>query len=44
MTDFEKLLLQEVSALPPARQADALAFVRYLRTSLIGDAIHECTN
>jgi len=37
MTDFEKILLQEVSALLPARRADVLAFARYLRISLMDD-------
>lgn len=37
MTDFEELLLQEVAALPKSRRADVLAFVRYLRISLMDD-------
>jgi len=37
MTDFEKTLLQEVAALPKSRRADVLAFVRYLRISLMDD-------
>ena len=38
MTKFEQTLLDEVSALPSARRADVLAFVRYLRVSLMDDA------
>lgn len=34
MTDFEKTLLKEVATLPESRQADVLAFVRYLKISL----------
>ena len=34
MTDFEQVLLKEVSTLPEARQADVLAFVRFLKISL----------
>ena len=37
MTKFEETLLQEVAALPESRQADVLAFVRYLRISLMDD-------
>ncbi len=37
MTDFEQTLLREVAALPQARRADVLAFVRYLRISLMDD-------
>ena len=37
MTKFEETLLQEVAALPKSRRADVLAFVRYLRISLIED-------
>ena len=37
MTDFERTLLQEVAALPKSRRADVLAFVRYLRISLMDD-------
>jgi hypothetical protein len=35
MTDFEKTLLDEVAALPKSRQADVLAFIRYLRIGLM---------
>jgi hypothetical protein len=34
MTGFEQTLLQEISTLPESRQADVLAFVRYLKLSL----------
>ncbi len=34
MTDFEQILLKEVSTLPESRQADVLAFVRFLKISL----------
>ena len=34
MTDFEQTLLQEISTLPESRQADVLAFVRYLKLSI----------
>lgn len=34
MTTFEQTLLREVSTLPAARQADVLAFVRFLKISL----------
>jgi len=37
VTDFEQTLLREVAALPQARRADVLAFVRYLRISLMDD-------
>jgi len=37
MTDFEESLLQEVAALPKSRRADVLAFVRYLRISLMDE-------
>lgn len=37
MTSFEQTLLQEVAALPNARRPDVLAFVRYLRLSLMDD-------
>lgn len=37
MTDFERTLLKEVASLPPDRRADVLAFVRYLRLSLMDD-------
>ncbi len=34
MTDFEQTLLREVATLPESRQADVLAFVRFLKISL----------
>ncbi len=34
MTTFEKTLLREVATLPESRQADVLAFVRFLKISL----------
>jgi len=37
MTNFEQTLLQEVAALPKSHRADVLAFVRYLRISLMDD-------
>jgi hypothetical protein len=37
MTTFEQTLLEEVSSLPKSRRADVLAFVRYLRISLMND-------
>ena len=37
MTSFEQTLLREVTALPEARRADVLAFVRYLRLSLMDE-------
>lgn len=37
MTNFEQTLLDEVAALPGSRRADVLAFVRYLRISLMDE-------
>ena len=37
MTSYEQTLLQEVAILPESRRADVLAFVRYLRLSLMDD-------
>ncbi len=37
MTTFEQILLREVSSLPEARRADVLAFVRFLKISLLDD-------
>jgi alpha-D-ribose 1-methylphosphonate 5-triphosphate diphosphatase PhnM len=37
MTNFEQTLLQEVAALPQSHRADVLAFVRYLRISLMDE-------
>ena len=34
MTDFEQVLLKEVATLPESRQADVLAFIRFLKISL----------
>jgi len=34
MTTFEQTLLREVATLPESRQADVLAFVRFLKISL----------
>ena len=34
MTDFEQTLLKEVATLPESRQADVLAFVRFLKISM----------
>ena len=34
MTTFEQTLLREISTLPEARQADVLAFIRFLKISL----------
>ena len=34
MTPFEETLIREVSTLPESRQADVLAFVRFLKISL----------
>lgn len=34
MTTFEQTLLREVATLPETRQADVLAFVRFLKISL----------
>jgi len=39
MTDFEQTLLQEISTLPESRQADVLAFVRYLKLSIPGEEL-----
>ncbi|MFZ5912483.1 MAG: hypothetical protein ACOYYU_20960 [Chloroflexota bacterium] len=37
MTTFEQTLLREVSTLPESRQADVLAFVRFLKISIRDD-------
>jgi hypothetical protein len=37
MTSFEQTLLREVSTLPESRQADVLAFIRFLKISLKDD-------
>jgi len=34
MTTFEKTLLREIATLPESRQADVLAFIRFLKISL----------
>ena len=38
MTTFEQTLLREVSELPEARRVDVLAFVRYLKISLLDES------
>jgi len=38
MTAFEQTLLREVYSLPEERRADVLAFVRYLKISLMDEA------
>lgn len=38
MTSYEQTLLQEIAILPESRRADVLAFVRYLRLSLMDDS------
>lgn len=37
MTSFEQTLLNEIADLPANRRADVLAFVRYLRISLMDE-------
>jgi len=37
MTRFEQTLLKEVAALPESRRVDVLAFVRYLKISLMDE-------
>jgi phage regulator Rha-like protein len=37
MTSFEQTLLREVATLPESRQADVLAFIRFLKISLPED-------
>jgi hypothetical protein len=37
MTTFEQTLLREVATLPESRQADVLAFIRFLKISIIDD-------
>jgi hypothetical protein len=37
MTSFEQTLLREVASLPESRQADVLAFIRFLKISLKDD-------
>jgi phage regulator Rha-like protein len=34
MTTFEQTLLREIATLPESRQADVLAFIRFLKISL----------
>jgi phage regulator Rha-like protein len=34
MTSFEQTLLREIATLPESRQADVLAFIRFLKISL----------
>ncbi len=38
MTDLEETLMREIAALPKSHRTDVLAFVRYLRASLMDDA------
>ena len=38
MTTFEQTLLREVATLPEARQADVLAFIRFLKISIKDDS------
>jgi hypothetical protein len=38
MTTFEQTLLREVATLPESRQADVLAFIRFLKISLKDDS------
>ena len=37
MTNFEQTLLREVATLPESRYADVLAFIRFLKISIIDD-------
>lgn len=37
MTNFEETLLREVATLPESRQADVLAFIRFLKISIRDD-------
>jgi hypothetical protein len=37
MTELEQTIMREIAALPQARRVDVLAFVRYLRLSLMDD-------
>ena len=37
MTTFEQTLLREISTLPKSRQADVLAFIRFLKISIRDD-------
>ena len=39
MTNFEQMLLQEVSSLPESRRPDVLAFVRYLKLRFPGEEL-----
>ena len=38
MTNFEQTLLREVATLPESRYADVLAFIRFLKISIIDDS------
>ena len=38
MTTFEQTLLREVATLPESRQADVLAFIRFLKISIKDDS------
>jgi len=37
MTELEQTIMREIAALPEARRADVLAFVRYLKLSIPGE-------
>ena len=37
MTNFEQTLLKEVATLPESRRADVLAFIRFLKISIVDD-------
>ncbi len=37
MTSFEQTLLNELAALPQSRRADVLAFIRFLKISLMDE-------
>ena len=37
MTTFEQILLREISTLPESRRVDVLAFVRFLKISILDD-------
>jgi hypothetical protein len=41
MTNFEETLLREVATLPESRQADVLAFIRFLKISIRDDEVLE---
>lgn len=37
MTNFEQTLLREIATLPESRRADVLAFIRFLKISLMDE-------